>query len=94
MSAVPADTYPLPGLPLRDVRSDCVDAPGDLMPGDARVLQTGEAGLLYEEVTVADAASFNLDPDLGAAGSGIGRSTISKFPPGLLTCATFIIWSL
>jgi hypothetical protein len=24
------------------------------------------------------------------AGSGIGRSTTSKFPPGLLTCTAFI----
>ena len=67
MSAVPAHTDPLSGLPLCDIRSYCVDAPHDFMPGDARVFQTGEAGLLYEDVTVADAAGFNLDPDLGAA---------------------------
>lgn len=67
MSAVPADADPLSGLPLCDVRSDCVDAPGNLMAGDARILQTGEAGLLYEEVTVTNAARFNLDSNLGAA---------------------------
>ena len=67
MSAVPADTDPLPGLPLRDVRANCVDAPGDLMPGDARILQSGESGLLYDGVAVTDAASFHLDPNLGAA---------------------------
>ncbi len=65
---MPADTYPLTGLPLRDVRPYRVDAPGDFMARDAGVRQSGKPRLLDDGVTVADAASFNLDSDLGAAG--------------------------
>src|SRR6185369_2036465 len=65
VSAVPAHTHPLPGLPLRDVCPDGINAPGDFMTGDARVRNSGEPRLLYQGVAVADAASFNLDPNLG-----------------------------
>ena len=67
MSAMPADADALAGLPLRDVGANRVDASGNLMAGNARVLQSGKARLLYDGVAVADAAGFNLDPNLGAA---------------------------
>ena len=65
--AVPADANSLAGLPLRDVSPDRVDASGNFVAGNTRVLQSGESGLLYDGVAVADAAGFHLDPYLGAA---------------------------
>jgi hypothetical protein len=68
MSAMPADTYPLSGLPLRDLGPYRVDVPRDFMARDARVRQSGKPRLLYDGVAVANAASLNFDSDLGATG--------------------------
>ena len=68
VSAMPAHAHTLAGFPLRDVSPNRVDASGDLMARNARILQSGKARLFYDNVAVADAAGLNLDPYLGAAG--------------------------
>ena len=62
--AMPSHAHALTGLPLRDVSSNGVDAPGDLVAGNSRVLQSGKARLLHDGITVTDAAGLHLDPDL------------------------------
>jgi len=42
VSAVPADAHSLSGFPLRDVRPNRVDTPGNLVARNARILQSGK----------------------------------------------------
>ena len=55
-------------LPGSDARADGVDAPGDLVPGNAREREPRERARLHERIAVADAAGFHLDPELARAG--------------------------
>jgi hypothetical protein len=68
--AVPSHTHPLARFPLRDVSSNRIDAPGDFVARNPRVLQSRESRLLHDGVAVANSAGFNLDPDLGVARLG------------------------
>jgi hypothetical protein len=63
---------------LGNVLSHSVDASGNFVAGNARVLQPGEAGLLDHHVAVADAAGLDLDPYLGA--TGLRNRTLNYFP--------------
>jgi hypothetical protein len=67
VSAMPADTHALAGLPLRYIGANHVDAPGNLVARNARVLQPGKSRLLDDGIAVTDTAGFYFDPDLGAA---------------------------
>jgi hypothetical protein len=70
VSAEPADAHPLADLPAVDGVAERGDLPGDLVAGDDRVADTGEAALLGEHVAVADAAGVDLDQRLTRAGLG------------------------
>src|SRR5882762_5565492 len=77
MTAVPSDADALAGLPVRYVGADGVDAAGDLVSGNARILDAGPIAFLYERVAVADAAGLDFDPDLVAG--GIGNVSLDEF---------------
>ncbi|HKT35973.1 MAG TPA: hypothetical protein VJR03_14190, partial [Nitrospira sp.] len=66
VSAMPADADALTRFPLRDVGTDFVDAAGDFVSGDARVLKARPVSLFDEGVTVADAAGLDFDADMAA----------------------------
>jgi len=68
MASMPADSYALAGLPLRDAFADRVDAAGDFVTGDARLPDSGPMTFFHERVAMADAAGFDLDADLPASG--------------------------
>ena len=68
VSAMPADAYTLSRLPLRNVCSNRVDASGDFVARNTRILQSGETRFFYDSVTVAHAAGFHFDPNLSATG--------------------------
>src|SRR5271155_470191 len=70
VATVPSDAYALAWLPIRDVSADSVDAAGNFVSGNARILEAGPDALLHEDVAMADAAGFDFDSDLGAAGFG------------------------
>src|SRR5207249_5722873 len=64
VTAVPADAGAIALLPRGHVRPDGVDAPGDLVTGNARQRHAGEPARLHDGVAVADAARLDLDPNL------------------------------
>jgi hypothetical protein len=70
MTAVPPDSDAPAGFPVGNVSTDRVDAAGDFVSGNAWILEAGPMAFLYERVAVADAAGFDFNPDLGAAGLG------------------------
>ena len=77
MASMPAHADALAGLPLRDSVADGIDAAGNFVSGNARVLDSGPVAFFYERVAVADAAGFNLDADLAA--SGLGNIAFDEF---------------
>jgi hypothetical protein len=77
VTTVPPDSNALAGFPVRNVCADCVDAACDFVSGNARILKAGEQSFLYHSVAVADAAGFDFDPDLVAA--GFGDRTLDEF---------------
>jgi hypothetical protein len=68
MAAVPSDADALAGFPVGDFRADSVDAAGDLVSGNAWILDARPMAFFYEDVAVADAAGFDFNPDLAATG--------------------------
>jgi hypothetical protein len=70
MAAVPSDADALAGFPVRNVGADSVDAAGDFVSGNAWILDARPMAFFCESVAVADAAGFDFNPDLGAAGFG------------------------
>ena len=67
VTAVPADPDAVARFPLRHLRADRVDPPRNLVARDARKFEAREPAGPHEPVAVADAASLDLDPDLGGA---------------------------
>jgi hypothetical protein len=70
MASVPSDADALARFPVGNVGADSVDAAGDFVPGNAWILNAGPMAFLYKRVAVADAAGFDFNPDLAAAGLG------------------------
>src|SRR4051812_26905656 len=70
MPAMPAHTHPLPWLPLDHVRADGINASGDLMAGDTRILLAGPVPFFYQCIAVTYATGFDLDTHLIACGLG------------------------
>src|SRR5207302_2283492 len=68
VSAMPTYAHTLARLPVGYVRSNRVDAPGDLMPRHARILDSRPESFFHQSIAVADAACFDLDPHLPASG--------------------------
>src|SRR5690242_8653190 len=77
VSAVPTYAYTLTGFPESDVWADCIDASGDLVSGDAWILNAGPLPFLHESVTVAYAAGFHFDTNL--ATGGLGDRAVDQF---------------
>ena len=83
VAAVPAHADALAGLPLSYVGADGVDASGNLVAGDARILKARPAAFLHDRVAVADAAGFDFDAHLAAAGFGRGAFDDFEISAGL-----------
>src|SRR4029434_57717 len=64
MSAVPACADALPGLPRGDVFADCVDASGDFVTRDARILKPRPQTFFDKRIAVADATRIYLHANL------------------------------
>jgi hypothetical protein len=64
VAAVPAHTDSLPNGPSAYSAAKRVDSAGNLVPGNARILQSGPETILHQHVTVANPASFHFDPNL------------------------------
>jgi hypothetical protein len=74
---MPTDTDALPRFPERDVRTDGVDASGNLVAGHTRIFDAGPVTFFDQSIAVTDSAGFYLDADL--ASSGIGDGAIDDF---------------
>ena len=72
MSAVPTHADALTGFPESDVWADSIDASGDLVSGNARILQAWPDAFFHQSIAVADAAGFDFDANLTAGGLGDG----------------------
>jgi hypothetical protein len=67
VSSMPAHADALARLPEGDVGTNGIDATGNLVSGDARILKTGPVSLFHQRVAVTDATSFDLNANLMAA---------------------------
>src|SRR5208282_4534041 len=70
MTSVPSDSDALAGFPVGNVSADGVDAAGDFVSGNARILDARPIAFLDQRIAVADATGFNFNSDLTAAGFG------------------------
>jgi hypothetical protein len=68
VAAVPSDAYALARLPVGNVSTNGVDAAGNFVSGNTWILDAGPMAFFYERIAVADAAGFDLNPDLVAGG--------------------------
>jgi hypothetical protein len=97
VTAMPAHAHALSGLPQSDVGSHGVDAPSNLRARHTRILNSRPLPFFYECTAMTNPTGSDLDTNLPAAGCGVGRSTTSKFPPGLLIATAFMtnlfLWS-
>ena len=69
---MPTHSNALAGFPVRDVGADRVDAAGDFVSGDARILDAGPMAFFHQRIAVTDAAGFDLNAHLVAGGFGDG----------------------
>src|SRR4051812_37971871 len=72
VSAVPTDAHALARLPQSDFGADSIDKSGDLVAGNAWILQPRPHAFFYQRIAVADTARFHLDTHLSAARLGNG----------------------
>src|SRR5678815_1992042 len=63
--AMPAHTNPLAQLPASNAAAQSVDASGNFMARNPRILQTWPQPILHEQITMAYAAGLDFDPNLG-----------------------------
>ena len=70
MTAMPTHADALPRLPVGDVSAHSVDAAGDFVSGNARILQARPLAFFHNCIAVANAAGFDFDTDLVAARLG------------------------
>jgi hypothetical protein len=77
MAAVPAHADALAGFPVGHVGAHGINAAGDFVSGNARILDARPVAFLDECVAVANAAGFDFDPDLAA--SGLGNASLDEF---------------
>jgi hypothetical protein len=81
--AVPAYTDTLAGLPKSNVGADGVDASGNFVSGDARILDAWPHSFFHQHIAVADAAGLNLDANLITPWLGYGTLNDLKVSAGL-----------
>jgi hypothetical protein len=77
MAPMPANTHSLARLPLADVWTDCINASGDFVSWDTRVLNGRQKSFFDEHITVANAARLDLDAHLTTI--GLRNGTFNKF---------------
>jgi hypothetical protein len=77
MPAVPAHTNALSDLPLRHIGADLIDAAGNLVSGNAGILNARPKTFFHQRIAVADAAGFDFDAHLPAP--GLGSWTLDDF---------------
>jgi hypothetical protein len=77
MTSVPSDSYALARFPVGNIGAYSVDAAGNFVSGNARILDAGPIAFLYERVAVADATGFDFDPDMVAG--GVGNVSFDEF---------------
>jgi hypothetical protein len=68
MATVPSDSNALAGFPVGNVSADGVDAASNFVSRDAWILDAWPIAFLYQRIAVADAAGFDFNSDLAAAG--------------------------
>jgi hypothetical protein len=84
VSAVPSDGNPLAGFPQGHVGSEGVDGAGDFVARDARILKARPYLPSFTRASLWQMPrASTLIRTCPRPGSGLGRSTIAKFPPGL-----------
>jgi hypothetical protein len=64
VAAMPANTNPLAGFPLVDSTADSINPAADFVTRHPGVLQSGPDPFLYQQITVANSARLDFDPDL------------------------------
>jgi hypothetical protein len=74
---MPTDSDALAGFPVGYVGAHGVDAAGNFVSGNARVLDAGPLAFFHQRIAVADAASLDSNPDLAAA--GLGNVSLDEF---------------
>jgi hypothetical protein len=78
MPAVPAHADTLARLPSRrDARADGIDDSGDLVSGNAWVLNSRKNSFFGDRIAVADSTGLNLDAY--CSGAGLGDVTFYDF---------------
>src|SRR5512133_4402289 len=88
---MPANAHALTHLPSGNAGAHFIDDAHHFMSWDTGILNAGPKTFLGEHVAVWQTPqACTLMRTCPASGSGISRSTISKSPPGLDICATFI----
>src|SRR5881394_948068 len=68
VSAVPADSNALAWRPSGHSIADGIDGAGDLVPGNARVLNPGPQAFLHERIAVTNAARRDFDSNRSRRG--------------------------
>src|SRR5882672_5657750 len=76
MAAVPTNTHPLAGTPIRNVRADGIHNPNHFMTGNSRVLKTRPDPRLNDDITMANTASLNFNQHL--SGGRLGNFTFNQ----------------
>jgi hypothetical protein len=77
MSAMPADTDALAGLPMCYTCTDCIDNTEDFMAWNSGILQTRPVAFFDHGVAVANAAGLDLDSD--PPGFGLRNFAFDEF---------------
>jgi hypothetical protein len=86
MPTVPTDADSLINCPRCDVGTHGIDAPGDLMTGDTRILKSGPDAVLDHCVAMANAACLDLHAYV--AGTRFGNVAFDEFP--FATCFAYL----
>jgi hypothetical protein len=83
VSAMPSHSDPLAGLPKRDIAAHGIDAPGNFMSRNARILKSRPESFFDQHVTVANATGFDLDANLPASRLRDGTLNYFEISSGL-----------
>jgi hypothetical protein len=64
MPTMPANTNPLARFPIVNSAADCINPAGDFVAWHPGVLQSRPEPVLHQQITVANPACLNFNPDL------------------------------
>src|SRR5262249_29660136 len=77
VSAMPADTDAIAFFPIRDALAHCVDASGNFMTRNTRILKTRPQTFFDQHVAVTNPARFNFHAHLSR--TGLGNFSFDQF---------------